>query len=586
MDKKAYFYSLSNDDQQTRVDALRKVVSFATEIGVAATYEELLPLLKGLSQEEEDEVLLVLAEEMGKFFSCVDEDGLENVLLILESLAKSEDAAIRGKAIEAMTLLSGQTQAESFSSVLSAIVLRLGNSEYFTPKISFCNLFALAYARAPQFMQALFVNLLPVVCRDDIPMVRRAAASNLKNIIPLLSAETISTVVIDLYKFLASDNQDSVRLHVIEVAAALAASFVKNKSSEQSKELSISIVKPVLIATSQDASWRVRYMVADCFVTLSKSLSEDTVKEVLPVFVKLLSDSEQEVRTAAAGKASGLAHLISIEDSVQHLLPCIQKLATDDSQAVRLAVASDAMHFAPILGKDATNSHLISILFQLLKDDTPDVRLRLIGNLDQLLPVVGLGKLSENVIPAITELGQNKSWRIRQCVLEYIPSLSNQLTLEYFSKNLCGLCFGWLTDSVYAVRTAAVTNLKKLTQRFGDEFTLQHVLPKINSLMQNKNYLHRVTVLFYAQQVGGLVSSKILNESIVPLILTLAVDPVANIRYSAAHALEILHIHMDNNSKERSKQIVVKLIEDQDPDVKLASSNALKVLQTNNNNSS
>jgi hypothetical protein len=96
-----------------------------------------------------------------------------------------------------------------------------------------------------------------------------------------------------------------------------------------------------------------------------------------------------------------------------------------------------------------------------------------------LLPVVGLGKLSENVIPAITELGQNKSWRIRQCVLEYIPSLSNQLTLEYFSKNLCDLCFGWLTDSVYAVRTAAVINLKKLTQRFGDEFTLQHVLPKV-----------------------------------------------------------------------------------------------------------
>jgi hypothetical protein len=110
LDKKAYFYSLSNDDQQTRVDALRKVVTFATEIGVAATYEELLPLLKGLSQEDEDEVLLVLAEEMGKFYACVDEDGLETVLLILEALAKSEDAAIRNKAIEAMTLLRYASQ--------------------------------------------------------------------------------------------------------------------------------------------------------------------------------------------------------------------------------------------------------------------------------------------------------------------------------------------------------------------------------------------------------------------------------------------------------------------------------------------
>jgi hypothetical protein len=105
LDKKAFYYSLSNDDQQTRVDAIRKVVAFAGEIGFASTYEELLPLLKGLSQEDEDEVLLVLAEEMGKFYPVVDEDGLETVLLILEALAKSEDAAIRTKAIESMTML-------------------------------------------------------------------------------------------------------------------------------------------------------------------------------------------------------------------------------------------------------------------------------------------------------------------------------------------------------------------------------------------------------------------------------------------------------------------------------------------------
>jgi len=65
-------------------------------------------------------------------------------------------------------------------------------------------------------------------------------------------------------------------------------------------------------------------MVADGFVELCKPLSIELVQEVLHVFVTLLSDSEQEVRTSAAGKASGLAHLISIEDSVQHLLPSIK----------------------------------------------------------------------------------------------------------------------------------------------------------------------------------------------------------------------------------------------------------------------
>lgn len=84
------------------------------------------------------------------------------------------------------------------------------------------------------------------MCKDETPMVRRASALNLKNIIPLLSQETINNVVIDLYKYLASDNQDSVRLHVIEIAAALAASFVKYKTPE----LSVSIVKPVVLCMS------------------------------------------------------------------------------------------------------------------------------------------------------------------------------------------------------------------------------------------------------------------------------------------------------------------------------------------------
>lgn len=42
---------------------------------------------------------------MGKFYPVVDEDGLETVLLILEALAKSEEAAIREKSIASITQL-------------------------------------------------------------------------------------------------------------------------------------------------------------------------------------------------------------------------------------------------------------------------------------------------------------------------------------------------------------------------------------------------------------------------------------------------------------------------------------------------
>jgi len=54
-----------------------------------------------------------------------------------------------------------------------------------------------------------------------------------------------------------------------------------------------------------DASWRVRYMLADVIVELQQALaSELSDMKLLPAFVQLLQDSEPEVRTCAATKVT------------------------------------------------------------------------------------------------------------------------------------------------------------------------------------------------------------------------------------------------------------------------------------------
>lgn len=56
-----------------------------------------------------------------------------------------------------------------------------------------------------------------------------------------------------------------------------------------------------------------------------------------------------------------------------------------------------------------------------------------------------------------------------------------------------------LTDSftfaVYAIREAATNNLRKLVEKFGAEWASQNVLPKINAMSRDGNYLHRMTCL-------------------------------------------------------------------------------------------
>lgn len=49
---------------------------------------------------------------------------------------------------------------------------------------------------------------------------------------------------------------------------------------------------------------------------------------------------------------------------------------------------------------------------------------------------------------------------------------------------------------VYAIREAATGILKQLAEKFGAEWAVKMVLPKVIELAADNNYLHRMTCLF------------------------------------------------------------------------------------------
>lgn len=57
--------------------------------------------------------------------------------------------------------------------------------------------------------------------------------------------------------------------------------------------------------------------------------------ELVPAFVRLLRDTEAEVRTAAAFKVTGVAKKLPPEVSIKNILPCVKELVSDNSQHAR-----------------------------------------------------------------------------------------------------------------------------------------------------------------------------------------------------------------------------------------------------------
>ena len=152
------------------------------------------------------------------------------------------------------------------------------------------------------------------------------------------------------------------------------------------------------------------------------------------------------------------------------------------------------------------------MFLQMLKDEFPDVRLHIISKLElvnkgsshhskqssALLTsiVIGIELLSQSLLPAIVQLAEDKQWRVRLAIIEYIPLLAGQLGVKFFDDQLSTLCMSWLGDTVFSIREAATKNLKKLTEVFGVEWASDAIIPKVTAMGKHPNYLYRMTTCF------------------------------------------------------------------------------------------
>lgn len=200
--------------------------------------------------------------------------------------------------------------------------------------------------------------------------------------------------------------------------------------------------------------------------------------------------------------------------------------------------------------------------------------------------VIGIGLLSQSLLPAIVQLAevgaaaartaapppltlalQDKQWRVRLAIIEYVPLLASQLGVEFFDEKLAALCMSWLADSVYSIRgaptraplpatlvalmpgrhpaEAATTNLKKLTAIFGVDWASHSIVPHIATLQEHENYLHRMTALHAVQVMAETVSHELLPSMLLPLVLRMVDDPVPNVRFNVAKTLQALAPKLD-----------------------------------------
>ncbi|KAK9460487.1 armadillo-type protein [Lipomyces oligophaga] len=527
---------LKHEDVTLRLNAIRRLSTIALALGPERTRAELIPFLED-SLEDEDEVLTVLAEELGKFVPYVGGNEYAYVLIPpLESFAAIEELLVREKATESLILICSKMTDDQVEQYYMPLIKRLSSGNWFTSKVSVTAICPSVYEKVGEESKKELLQIYRQLVTNEAPMVRRAAATHLTELTGKADREIVGTDIRPMFSYFTSDEQDSVRLLTIDVFIAIA----KVLGPQNVRETSLASLEKLFA----DKSWRVRYMIADRFETLAEVVAgedETVLKEVfVPTLIRYLKDHEAEVRTVIAKQISGFCKQIDAATIIEELMPGIEDLVNDQSQHVRAALAMHISGLAPLLGKEDTIKYLLPMFLQMLKDEFPDVRLNIICNLEQVHKVIGIDLLSQSLLPAITQLAQDKQWRVRLAIIEYIPLLASQLGVEFFDTQLRDLCMDWLHDNVYSIREAATKNLRNLTKVFGVEWARETIMPKVIEAGENPNYLYRMTSIAAATTLADEVTIAVIKDEIVPFLEGMVGDPIPNIRFTIARSYETI----------------------------------------------
>lgn len=82
---------------------------------------------------------------------------------------------------------------------------RLAAGEWFTARVSSCGLFHIAYPSATDPLKTELRTIYGQLCQDDMPMVRRAAASNLGKFAATVEQSHLKTEIMSIFDDLTQD---------------------------------------------------------------------------------------------------------------------------------------------------------------------------------------------------------------------------------------------------------------------------------------------------------------------------------------------------------------------------------------------
>ncbi|CAH8358477.1 unnamed protein product [Eruca vesicaria subsp. sativa] len=491
---------LKNDDIQLRLNSIRRLSTIARALGEERTRKELIPFLSENS-DDDDEVLLAMAGELGVFIPFVG--GVEHAHVLLpplESLCTVEETCVREKAVDSLCKIGSQMRESDLVDFFVPLLKRLAAGEWFAARVSACGLFHVAYKGCSDVLKTELRSTYGQLCKDDMPMVRRAAATNLGKFTETVESSYLNAEIMTMFDDLTKDEQDSVILLAVEGCAALG-----------------KLLEP-----------------------------QDCVARILPVIVnfsqELSSDSSQHVRSALASVIMGMAPILGKESTIEHLLPIFLSLLKDEFPDVRLNIISKLDQVNQVIGIDLLSQSLLPAIVELAEDRHWRVRLAIIEYVPLLASQLGIGFFDDKLGALCMQWLQDKVYSIREAGANNLKRLAEEFGTEWAMQHLVPqVVLDMVNNSHYLHRMMALRAISLMAPVMGSEITCSKFLHVVVEASKDRVPNIKFNVAKLLQSLIPIVDQSVVDKTIRQCLVDLSEDPDVDVRYFANQALHSIN---------------------------------------------
>lgn len=559
----------SHADAVIRTDAMKKVAMVAALLGPEKARTDMLAYLL-TKIDDMDQILVAMAEKLGKFVPLIGGPEHSHALIpLFEALCEAEEITVREMVVSSINIVLKQLGPSDQTTIVAYFDFfkRVSNEESgesFYARVSSCHLLPDVYKIAFDVDKPSILEIYGRLCKDELPIVRRAASLEFIHVAELVDSEVLSGECLNILNALLTDESQTIQVVAIEFLSPFSVLLRKhNNVTALTNE-----ILPQVKSYSDSPSWKVRQALSKKYGAYATSfLPAEVSTDVFTGLIHLILDPEPEVRSLAILEVLPFLDVVGTSQFVGELAPAAAQLAEDPVPNVRKLLADLCVDVAAKVGPEAVSQHLSDLILKLISDEDPMVRLRIIKKLAVIAEEAPslCTRLTEFLVAMFT----NTNWRVRQELLRAMPPIVKHMGQDYFTDHFHAPVLALLKDGVDEVRTAAAASVHRIAAVSDLTWVQEALFPEVKS-MSTGEYLIRLSMI---TALEGLLSLEQLPEKFlgdaVALLLGAAADEVPNIRVRAAQAcLKTVDLPHLVAFRAQIQAVLEKMRTDADRDVK------------------